>query len=91
MKYGSIPLAFQLWGQGINSLHLTLLIGKSFWIQRPLLFELIKVSFKSANLRTALLYVGAPAIPAETKKRIEEYLDQLTKGNEPGTVRIVME
>ena len=29
--------------------------------------------------------------PAEVKKRFEEYLDELTKGKEPGKVRIVLE
>jgi len=28
--------------------------------------------------------------PAEMKKRFEEYLDELTKGKEPGKVRIVL-
>jgi hypothetical protein len=34
---------------------------------------------------------GSPAAPAEMKKRFEEYLDGLTKGKEPGKVRIVLE
>jgi len=34
---------------------------------------------------------GLPATPADMKKRFEEYLDQLTKGKEPGRVRIVVE
>jgi DNA-binding PadR family transcriptional regulator len=38
---------------------------------------------------TALLSGGSPATPAEMKKRFEEYLDELTKGKEPGKVRIV--
>ena len=29
--------------------------------------------------------------PAEMRKRFEEYLDGLTKGKEPGKVRIVLE
>ncbi|MCX5977580.1 MAG: DUF6079 family protein, partial [Coprothermobacterota bacterium] len=52
---------------------------------------LTKVSVKSADLRNALLLGGSPATPAEMKKRFEEYLDQLTKGKEPGKVRIVLE
>jgi len=34
---------------------------------------------------------GSPATPAEMKKRFEEYLDELTRGHEPGKVRIVLE
>ena len=34
---------------------------------------------------------GSPVTPAEIKKRFEEYLDELTKGKEPGKVRIVLE
>ena len=50
-----------------------------------------KVSVKIADLRAALLSGGSPATPAEMKKRFEEYLDELTKGKEPGKVRIVLE
>jgi hypothetical protein len=52
---------------------------------------LTKVSVKIADLRTALLSGGSPATPAEMRKRFEGYLDQLTKGKEPGKVRIVLE
>ena len=50
-----------------------------------------KVAIKVAALREALLSGGSPVTPAEMKKRFEEYLDQLTKGKEPGKVRIVLE
>lgn len=50
-----------------------------------------KVSIKTAKLRAALLSGGSPATPAEMKKRFEGYLDKLTKGKEPGKVRIVLE
>ena len=50
-----------------------------------------KVPVKTADLRAALLSGGSPATPAEMKKRFEEYLDELTKGKEPGKVRIVLE
>ena len=30
-------------------------------------------------------------MPAEMRNRFEDYLDQLTKGKEPGKVRIVLE
>jgi len=52
---------------------------------------LAKVSVKIADLRNALLAGGSPATPAEMRKRFEEYLDLLTKGKEPGKVRIVLE
>jgi succinate dehydrogenase flavin-adding protein (antitoxin of CptAB toxin-antitoxin module) len=52
---------------------------------------LAKVSVKIADLRDALLSGGSPATPAEMKKRFEEFLDGLTKGKEPGKVRIVLE
>jgi len=42
-------------------------------------------------MAAALLSGGSPATPAEMKKRFEEYLDELTKGKEPGKVRIVLE
>jgi len=58
---------------------------------QEVLSGLIKVSVKTTDLRTALLSGGSPATPAEMKKRFEEYLDQLTKGKEPGKVRIVLE
>ena len=50
-----------------------------------------KVPVKAAALRDALLSGGSPATPAEMKKRFEAYLDELTKGKEPGKVRIVLE
>jgi len=50
-----------------------------------------KVPVKTADLREALLSGGSPVTPAEMKKRFEEYLDELTKGKEPGKVRIVLE
>ena len=50
-----------------------------------------KVQVTTDDLRAALLAGGSPATPAEMKKRFEEYLDELTKGREPGKVRIVLE
>ena len=50
-----------------------------------------KVPVKIADLRTALLSGGSPVTPMEMKKRFEEYVDELTKGKEPGKVRIVLE
>ncbi len=58
---------------------------------REVLSGLVKVSVRTEDLRAALLAGGSPATPAEMKKRFEEYLDGLTKGKEPGKVRIVLE
>jgi len=58
---------------------------------QEVLSGLTKVSVKIADLRDALLAGGSPATPAEMRKRFEEYLDGLTKGKEPGKVRIVLE
>ena len=53
--------------------------------------ELQKVPVKTANLRAALLAGGSPATSAEMKRRFEGYLDELTRGKEPGKVRIVLD
>lgn len=58
---------------------------------KEVLSGLIQVLVKTTDLRVALLSGGSPVTPAEMKKRFEEYLDQLTKGKEPGKVRIVLE
>lgn len=58
---------------------------------QEVLSGLTKVPVKVADMRAALLAGGSPVTPAEMKKRFEEYLDQLTKGKEPGKVRIVLE
>jgi len=58
---------------------------------QEVLSGLVKVAVKTEDLRAALLKGGSPATPAEMKKRFEEYLDEITKGNEPGKVRIVLE
>jgi len=50
-----------------------------------------KVPVNIEDLRAAILSGGSPKTPAEMKKRFEEYLDDLTKGKEPGKVRIVLE
>ena len=59
---------------------------------------LVKVAVKTEDLRAALLKGGSPATPGDLsavqagmKKRFEEYLDELTKGYEPGKVRLVLE
>ncbi|MBW7865069.1 MAG: ATP-binding protein [Candidatus Hydrogenedentes bacterium] len=58
---------------------------------KEVLSGLAKVSVKISDLRNALLSGGSPATPAEMRKRFEEYLDTVTKGKEPGKVRIVLE
>jgi hypothetical protein len=58
---------------------------------QEVLSGLWKVPVKIEDLRSALLSGGSPATPAEMRKRFEEYLDQLTKGKEPGKVRIILE
>ncbi|KMY65633.1 ATPase [Desulfocarbo indianensis] len=58
---------------------------------KEVLSGLQKVSLTTIDLRNALLKGGSPATPSEMKKRFEEYLDELTKGKEPGKVRIVFE
>jgi len=58
---------------------------------QEVLSGLEKVPVRTADMRAALLAGGSPATLAEMKKRFEEYLDELTKGKEPGKVRIVLE
>jgi hypothetical protein len=52
---------------------------------------LVKVTFNVQDLQSALKVTGGPATPAEIKKRFEEYIDQLTRGNDQAKVRIVLE
>jgi Family of unknown function (DUF6079) len=58
---------------------------------KEILSGLIPVQIKIADLRNALLTGGSPANLGEMRKRFDEYLDELTKGKEPGKVRIVLE
>jgi hypothetical protein len=58
---------------------------------QEVLSGLTKVVVKKEDLRNALLEGGSPVTPDEMKRRFEEYLKQLTKGKEPGKVRIVLE
>ena len=58
---------------------------------QEVLSGLIPVTVKTDNLRAALLAGGSPVTPAEMKKRFDAYLDDLTRGKEPGKVRIVLE
>jgi hypothetical protein len=58
---------------------------------REVLSGLIKVTMKVDDLRAALLSGGSPATLAEMYKRFSEYLDDLTHGQDPSKVRIVLE
>jgi hypothetical protein len=58
---------------------------------KEVLSGLVKVTVKAQELQQALQVTDGPATPAEMKKRFEEYIDQLTKGNDPAKVRIVVE
>lgn len=52
---------------------------------------LTRVPVKIAELRDALLAGGSPVTPTEMTKRFGEFLDQITKGKEPGKVRIILD
>ncbi len=67
-------------------------LGRNFiHAVREVFSGLMKVEVKIDKLRSALLKGGAPATPDELKKRFGEYLADLTKGKDPGKVRIVLE
>jgi len=50
-----------------------------------------RVSLKTDDMRAAVSGDGAPALPAEIKKRFETYLDKITRGKDQSKVRIVVE
>jgi hypothetical protein len=52
---------------------------------------LIKVPLRANDLCKVLLADGAPVTPVEMRQRFDAYLSELTKGKEPGKIRIVME
>lgn len=58
---------------------------------REVLSGLVKVTINAFELQQALQVTNGPATPVEMKKRFDEYIDQITKGNDPDKVRIVME
>ncbi|OQB94579.1 MAG: hypothetical protein BWX81_02438 [Spirochaetes bacterium ADurb.Bin110] len=55
------------------------------------LTDLALISVKTEDLRKALLSGGSPITPVELRQRLEEYLEELIKGKDPGNVRIVLE
>ena len=63
----------------------------SIHVLKEVLSGLIKVPVKISELGNALLPGGAPATPEEIKKRLSDYLDQVTKGKERDKVRVVLE
>ena len=58
---------------------------------KDVLSGLTKIPVKGVDLLVALQAGGAPATLDEMRKRFEDYLVQITKGKEPGKVRIVIE
>ena len=55
------------------------------------LSSLTKVVACVEDVREALLEGGSPVTPDELQKRFEQYLKKITKGKEPGKVRIILE
>jgi succinate dehydrogenase flavin-adding protein (antitoxin of CptAB toxin-antitoxin module) len=58
---------------------------------QEVLSGLVKVIVKQEDLRTVLLTGGSPCTISEMKKRFEDYLNSLAKGQEGSKVRIVIE
>jgi hypothetical protein len=58
---------------------------------REALSGLQKVTVKMNDLPQALKAADGPATPAEMKKRFGDFIDQLTRGQDPAKVRIVLE
>ncbi|MCF4150285.1 DUF6079 family protein [Dethiosulfovibrio sp. F2B] len=58
---------------------------------KEVLSGLVKVSVNAQEIQKALQIESGPATPAEIKKRFDDFIDQLTKGQDPANVRIVME
>lgn len=52
---------------------------------------LTKVVVRTQALRTALTGSGGPATLSELRERFEEHLRELTRGKDPGKVRVVVE
>ena len=58
---------------------------------QEVLSGLQKVVVTGADVRTALLAGGSPVTPAELRKRFDDYLAGLAKGQDPAKIRIVIE
>ncbi len=58
---------------------------------REVLSGLVKVSIVASDLQQAIRSGGGAATPDEIKKRFDTFIDDLTKGQDPSKVRLVME
>ncbi|MBM9518324.1 ATP-binding protein [Desulforhopalus vacuolatus] len=58
---------------------------------KEVLSGLVKIAVKAQELQKALQIESGPATPAEIKKRFDDFIDQLTKGQDQAKVRIVLE
>lgn len=58
---------------------------------KEVLSGLVKIEVKIEELKSALLKGGTPATTEELKKRLDDYLADITKGKDPSKVRIVLE
>lgn len=58
---------------------------------QEVLSGLTRVIVTTGELKAALLNGGSPATPVELRKRFEEYLGSLTRGQDPDGVRVVLE
>lgn len=58
---------------------------------RAVLSGLVKVETTMNDVRAVLLRGGSPAAPSEMKERFARHVDDLTKGEDPAKVRIVLE
>ncbi len=58
---------------------------------RAALSGLVKVQANIEDIRAALLDGGSPAAPHEMKQRFAKYVDEVTMGEDPAKVRMVLE
>ena len=60
-------------------------------VLKEVLSGLIKVAVTTSDIQEALNIESGPVTPVEIKKRFNEYIDQLIRGNDPAKVRIIIE
>lgn len=58
---------------------------------KEVLSGLVKVSIKQGDIHQAIQSGGGAATPDEIKKRFDAYIDELTRGQDPSKVRVVIE
>jgi predicted ATPase len=58
---------------------------------KEVLSGLVKVSIKQGDIQKAIQSGGGAATPDEIKKRFDDYIDELTRGQDPAKVRVVIE